>query len=272
MPASRLHVLEKPARVAMVTGATGAIGRAIAEGLAADHDTEVVLVCRDEKKAKRVNSEISRRTGNQRVRSEIVDLGRRSEIVELARRLQGPLHVLVNNAAATPRRREETPEHIERQLATNVLGYLWMVEELQAALERAAPAQVVNVASYWAGDLDLDDLEFRRRAYDNNTAYRQSKQCNRMLSVALAERLSGARIYVNACHPGDVNSALSNSLGFGGSDTPEQGAETPLWLINRRTAEPPSGKYFEHKREVRCRFGADRQAVERLYEECARYR
>jgi retinol dehydrogenase 12 len=41
-------------------------------------------------------------------------------------------------------------------------------------LKASAPARVVNVASYWAGGLDLNDLEFTRRSYDNDQAYRYS--------------------------------------------------------------------------------------------------
>jgi hypothetical protein len=37
-------------------------------------------------------------------------------------------------------------------------------------LKASAPARVVNVASYWAGGLDLNDLEFTRRSYDNCNA------------------------------------------------------------------------------------------------------
>jgi NAD(P)-dependent dehydrogenase (short-subunit alcohol dehydrogenase family) len=130
---------------------------------------------------------------------------------------------------------------------------------------------VVNVASYYAGDLDLDDLEFRRRPYDNRRAYRQSKQANRMLTVAFARRLAGDGVAVNACHPGDVNSRLSNDLGFGGHESPDRGAETPVWLATTPAGQENSGKYFEHRRESRCRFGSDLEAVERLYEICLGY-
>ena len=126
----------------------------------------------------------------------------------------------VNNAATTPRRREETPEGIELQFATNVLGYFWMMTAFRGHLVDSAPARVVNVASYWAGGLDLGDLEFERRRYDNDAAYRQSKQADRMLSVAFAERLRDAGVTANACHPEDVVSTLSRNLGFGGHETP----------------------------------------------------
>lgn len=259
-------------RVAMVTGATGAIGKAIAWQIAADDlQGRVVLLCRDEQKGRAAVAEIRRATGNEKVWYELADLSRKASIEALAERWTGRLDILVNNAAATPRQREETPEGIERQFATNVLGYFWMTRAFGDLLQRSAPSRVINVASYWAGDLDLDDLEFKRRPYDNNRAYRQSKQANRMLTVAFAERLQAYEITVNACHPGDVNSRLSNDLGFGGHETPDQGARTPVWLATEEVGGRETGKYFESRRESPCRFAADRAAVEALYQICLAY-
>jgi retinol dehydrogenase-13 len=258
-------------RVALVTGATGAIGKAIAQQIAGQPATEVVLACRNEEKAAKAVREIIEATGNCRVRCELVDVSRKASVDSLAARWRGPLHVLVNNAAVTPRRRQETPEGIESQFATNVLGYFWMIQAFTEHLKRSAPSRVVNVASYWAGDLDLADLEFMRRRYDNNEAYRQSKQADRMLTAAFAERLKSYNISVNACHPGDVSSALSNSLGFGGHHTPDEGASTPVWLAVEPVGQRQTGRYFEQMREVRCPFAADRKSVIGLYEACLRF-
>ncbi|MFQ5614762.1 MAG: SDR family NAD(P)-dependent oxidoreductase [Anaerolineae bacterium] len=258
-------------RVALVTGATGAIGQAIARQIAEQPEYEVVLVCRNEAKGERAVSHIRQATGNRHVRYERVDLSRQSSIQALAGRWTGPLHVLVNNAATTPRARRETPEGIELQFATNVLGYFWMIRAFSEHLKRSAPARVVNVASYWAGGLDLEDLQFQRRAYNNNQAYRQSKQANRMLTVAFADELRPYGVAVNACHPGDVNSALSNDLGFGGHETPDEGARTPVWLATGPAGQQQTGKYFEHLQEVHCPFSADRRAVDELYQACLRF-
>ena len=257
-------------RVAVVTGATGAIGKAIARGLAGA-GFEVVLIGRDETRTREAVKDIRGSTGNNRVRFELVDLSRHSAIKALADRWEGPLHVLVNNAAVTPRKRLETPEGIELQMATNVLGYFWMTQEFRELLAGSAPARIVNVASYWAGDLELDDLEFRRRRYSNGRAYRQSKQANRMLTLAFAEQLHSLKISVNVCHPGDVNSNLSNDLGFGGSETPDQGADTPVWLASSGVGQEETGKYFEGRHAVPDRFITDRTAVDELYQACLAY-
>ena len=265
----------EPRQVALVTGATGAIGEAIARGIAAKPGYEVVLLARDQAKAERAVASIKRATGNEQVRYVLADLSRQAEIEALAEAWEGPLHVLVNNAGATPREREETPEGIEKQFATNVLGYFWMTRAFSPILKESAredaPARVVNVASYYAGDLELDDLEFEQRPYDNTAAYRQSKQANRMLTVAFAERLAPHNITVNVCHPGDVNSTLSNNLGFGGSQSPEEGADTPVWLATSPAGAGRTGAYFARRRAQADPFAEDEAAIERLYQICLRY-
>lgn len=255
---------------AAVTGGTGAIGKAISRQLA-EKGFQVVLCTRDEDKSQRAVRQIRESTGNDQVSYQLVDLSRHRSIQALRERWIGPLHVLINNASTTPKTRQETPEGIELQFATNVLGYFWMIKAFQDLLIDSAPARIVNVASYWAGGLQLDDLEFERRSYQNGAAYRQSKQAERMLSAAFAKRLKPFNVTVNACHPGDVNSNLSNNLGFGGHQTPDQGAETPVWLATSTAVDGVTGKYFEHKKQTHCPYAADEDAVEELYQICANY-
>ncbi len=255
-------------KLAIVTGATGAIGGAIAQGIAAHLNFEVLLLVRDERKGRRVVDAVQKATGNSRVRQALVDLSLHESVRRFAAQLTGPLHVLVNDAAIAPRSRKLTAEGHELMFATNVLGYYWLTLALEPNLTEGAPSRVVNVASYWAGDLDLNDLEFTRRRYDNNTAYRQSKQANRMLTVALAEQLRERRITVNACHPGDVNSTLSNALGFGGSESPESGARTPVWLATSNEVSGVSGKYFAGCRQEDCQFAHNQSAIQQLVEAC----
>ncbi len=258
-------------KTALVTGASGAIGKAIAGGIASNPEYKVVLLGRDRYRAERDAKDVRERTGNSHVTSAVVDISDKDQIYDLAGSWEGPLHVLVNNAAATPRSIMHTKSGIELQWATNVLGYFWMMLAFEEILKKSAPARIVNVASYWAGGLDLDDPEFKKRRYNNDVAYRQSKQANRMLTVAFAERLKPYNISANSCHPGDVNSKLSNNLGFGGSQSPDEGARTPVWLACGQEGGQITGRYFEHKREVQCQFSNNKQAISRLMELCEKY-
>lgn len=256
---------------ALVTGATGAIGRAIARQIAAKPGYAIVLLARNAARAEHAVREIATATGNRKVSWELVDLSRRESIMDFAGRWRQPVQLLVNNAALAPRSRQETPEGIEMQFAVNVLGYYWLTLALQNRLGGGAPARVVNVASYWAGDLDLTDPEFRRRAYDQHRAYRQSKQAERMLTVHLARELAATGVTVNSCHSGDVDSALSRALGFGGHESPDQGARTPVWLATDPECADLSGRYFERCAEVRCPFAADASQIAHLAEICRGY-
>jgi NAD(P)-dependent dehydrogenase (short-subunit alcohol dehydrogenase family) len=258
-------------KVAFITGATGAIGEAIARNIAKDRNYYTVLIVRDEKKAKASAERIRNSTGNQNVMYKILDLSSREEIFRLAKEWENPLHVLVNNAATTPRSRQVNKDGIELQFATNVLGYFWMMQAFSGQLIKSAPSRIVNVASYWAGGLNMADLEFKKRHYNNDEAYRQSKQANRMLTVAFADKFAGQKVTVVSCHPGDVNSKLSNDLGFGGHESPDQGASTPVWLSTLPHEELESGKYYAHHRIESCRFSQNKKEVEKLYEICNSY-
>ncbi len=258
-------------KTALVTGGTGAIGKAIAKLIAEKPGYEVVILARNAQKALDAVEYLIRATGNQNIRYVLADLSRKEEIENLADSWNRPLHVLVNNAGVTPPHREETPEGIEMQWATNVLGYFWMMKYFIPHLKQSPPARIVNVASYWAGGLDLDDPEFKHRHYNNDTAYRQSKQADRMLTVAFANILKTHDFTVNVCHPGDVHSTLSTNLGFGGHESPEEGADTPAWLATSQEVEGITGKYFEHRHLTNCPFGRNKKEVEKLYELCTRY-
>ncbi len=255
-------------RYTIITGATGAIGKSIARLIAEKDNYHVTIVGRDEARTRMFEEELIRKSGNTYIDHEICDLSRKTEIMAMAKRWDRPLHVLINNAAVTPRSREESPEGIEMQWATNVLGYFWMIKYFAPIMEHQTKARIVNVASYWAGNLDLNDPEFKNRPYNNDTAYRQSKQADRMLTAAFSARLAAKNISVNACHPGDVHSTLASNLGYGGHETPDQGAATPVWVATANDLGGISGKYFEHMRESPCHFGQDHRQVEALYALC----
>ncbi len=265
----KMNILQQ--KIVCVTGATGAIGKAIAKNLAMNHSYKIIMAVRDKEKAIQTRMELIDQTGNSNIEYKIVDLSDRQSIYDLAKNWTGSMHALVNNAAITPRMRATTSSGIEMQFATNVLGYFWMSLAFEKYLRQEIHSRIINVASYWAGGLNLDDLEFKLRPYNNDDAYRQSKQANRMLTLAFADKLTPKGISVFSCHPGDVNSNLSNNLGFGGHNTPDEGAETPVWLVTAPLDSLNSGKYYAHRREENCQFSKDIKSIEKLYAVCESY-
>ena len=258
-------------RVYLVTGATGAIGAGIVSLLAECPEHEVILLAREETKALSLIQTVSARKKQAQLRYLLADLSDKSSIYALASAWEGPLDVLINNAAAAPRTKQITKEGLEFQFSLNVLSYLRLSEALRPVLKNSKRGRIINVASYWAGGLDLEDLQFKTRRYNNDAAYRQSKQANRMLTRIYAELFAADGISVNACHPGDVNSRLSNDLGFGGHQSPESGAETPAFLAQSDAVSFASGKYYEHLAEVPCPFMQNLSSCEALYLACREY-
>jgi len=255
-------------KTAIITGAYGVIGRAISE-MMAEADYRFVLVGRDGSKMNQVADEIKKTIDKSEVEAYGVDLSRKREVMSFAAGLTLTPDVLINNAGTTPVKRLETPEGIEMQWATNVLGYVWMMEALAPKMKPGS--RIVNVASFYAGGLDLDDPEFKVRLYDNDLAYRQSKQANRMLSTWYAGLLKSKGISVNSCHPGEISSKLSNNLGFSFPDPPRKGADTPVWLATSPEVEGFTGKYFQYREEIECRFSEDEQANGKLFDLCKKY-
>ncbi len=254
----------------IVTGATGAIGKAICFGLLENPFIRVWALGRSFSKGELLLKEASEKKFESRIVFQSLDLSCKKEIRNFAEKFSEPVDVIINNAAQSPKTRTQTADKIETQWATNVLGYYWMTEFFSSKFRSPNCGRIINVASYWAGDLDLKDVEFKKRKYDNNSAYRQAKQADRMLTVALAEKYQG-KISINSCHPGDVASKLSFDLGYGGSQTAEQGARTPIWLATGEEGLSHSGKYFANCRQAACEFSGDKKSIQSLFELIQRY-
>ena len=154
-------------KIVIITGPTSGIGRAIAEALAS-HGARIVLACRDIEKGEATRATIARQTGSEALSVLQVDTSRLQSVLAFAsefKRRNRNLHVLINNAGINQPRKTLTPEGIEMTFATNVLGYYWMSMALEDILISSAPARIVNVASTFAGELDLSDLQFTMRKY-----------------------------------------------------------------------------------------------------------
>jgi len=90
--------IEMTGRVALVTGSTRGIGRAIAESLA-DAGARVAIVGRDQSRAGDVASAIGR--GAQGFGCDVTDLPAVSALIDAVERAFGSLDILVNNAGVT---------------------------------------------------------------------------------------------------------------------------------------------------------------------------
>lgn len=269
-----------PRKRIVVTGPTSGIGKQIALDLARP-GVDLILACRDTLKGAALAEEISKNGSDSTAVVMEVDVSSQRSIRDFSRELRGRyprLDVLVNNAGTAQLDRHETVDGIELTFATNVLGYHLLTRELLPLLSASAPSRVVIVASTFAGDLDLDDLQFQRRPFEGLRAYAQSKACNRLLTWALSRRLSGTGVVANAMAPGFVpgtdlsrNLAPETRLAYkerSGRSIPE-GADTAVWLANSPATASTTGGFYFDRQELHCQF-RNTEVEERLWDICER--
>lgn len=265
----------------IITGPTSGFGREIAFQLAT-FGAELVLACRDLERGKQIADEIGQQTGTKNCAVMHIDTSSQKSINEFAlqfRKKYSRLDVLVNNAGINRPKREMSADGIELTFATNVIGYFLLTQKLIDLLRARAPARIVNVASTYASDFDITDLQFQRRAYDGRKAYAQSKVCNRMFTWALARRLEGSGVTANAMAPGlvvqtglyrnmpPVGRIFMRALGLFFGRTIAQGADTAIWLASSPEVEGISGSFFDQRKQIACKF-KNIETEEKLWNIC----
>jgi NAD(P)-dependent dehydrogenase (short-subunit alcohol dehydrogenase family) len=251
-------------KICLVTGGTNGIGKATAQALAQMGAT-VVIVGRNPAKSAAVVNEIKQISGNNAVEALIADLSIMAEVRQVAAQFNAKyqkLHVLVNNAGGAFGKRQVTAEGFEKTFALNHLNYFLLTTLLLDTLKASAPARIVNVSSssHKGAHLDFDDLQSEQGNFVFN-AYGRSKLANVVFSYELARRLSGTGVTCNVLHPGLVRTGFAGNLGAVPSAffgfcmrfvgvTPEQGAQTSVYLATSPAVENVSGKYWEKSQAV----------------------
>lgn len=242
-------------RTAVVTGATSGLGRAAAERLAG-LEARVILVGRNRGKLEQAREEIVHSTGNPNVSFEVADLSLMSEVRSLAARLldaELEIHVLVNNAAVLPLKRSLTGEGLETAFATDLLSPFLLTRLLLPSLKQSSPSRIINVLSggmYLSG-INLQDLQNAEGDYDGSRAYASAKRGLMMLTELWAKELQDSGVVVNAMHPGwaDTPGVQTSLPGFHKLTrsvlrSPEEGADTIVWLAAAPEASRVSGKFW----------------------------
>ncbi|MGB1289178.1 MAG: SDR family oxidoreductase [Aggregatilineales bacterium] len=248
----------------------------------------IIVISRNETKCQNTVDRIKRETGNENVDYFAADLSLMSEIrnlVEVFKAKYSELHVLLNNAGGIFSEQQLTDEGYEMTFALNHLNYFLLthllLDTIKVTAATAGEARIVNVSSgahnFVRDGIRFDDLQ-RSKDYGNFRVYSETKLMNIMFTKALARRLDGTNITINALHPGFVNT------GFGHNNdgllmkvfqliTPfvsisaEQGAETNIYLASSREVKGVSGEYFDKKEVAKSNAAShDVEAQERLWQ------
>lgn len=196
-------------KVVLITGATDGIGREAARQLAG-RGARVVIIGRNPAKIQETMAELG-----PQAEAIQADLSAQAEVRRAAKEFRAQfkrLDVLINNAGNGFALRRLSADGIEMTWALNHMAYFILTLELLDLLKTSAPARVVVTSSsaHYRGQIHWPDVELKR-SYSMLKAYNQSKLANVMFAFALARRLVGTGVTVNALHPGFVKTNIGAS-------------------------------------------------------------
>lgn len=247
----------------VVTGASSGLGTAAALGLARLGAT-VHLVGRSRDRLDQAAASIRRAVPHADLEVDVCDVSDldavRAYAADVSQRVDA-LHSLVHDAGVMPPQRTTSAQGHELALATHVLGPLLLTLLLRPTLRAAAGSgRVVWVSSggMYAHPFTHDiatDLEYTAEEYDGTTAYARTKRMQVIVAEELATRFASDGVVVHSMHPGWASTpGVTESLPRFATlmrpllRTPQQGADTIVWLAASPLATETTGEFWCDRR------------------------
>jgi NAD(P)-dependent dehydrogenase (short-subunit alcohol dehydrogenase family) len=202
-------------KTVVVTGATGAIGKATALELAKNNH-RVILIGRNSGKLLKVRSELELASNNKNIETVVADLSEPADIKKAADEIKAKhksINALINIAAIFSKTRRENSKGQEFMFATNHLGPFKLTNELLPLLKEGKPSRVVTVSAPSTTKVNFDDINSKQKFNPGFMGvFGASKMMNLMHTYALARRLEGSGVTTSVFHPGLVKSELTSEM------------------------------------------------------------
>ena len=247
-------------QVAVVTGGSSGIGRAIARELVGLGAT-VCVTSRSPERAAGAASELeSNRDGSGTSGGAVglaLGLGSRESIhsfvTDLEQRFES-IDVLIHNAGALTDDFRTDDQGMELTLSTHLVGPYLMTCLLRSRLSDGARVLFMSSGGMYTEGLDVDRLEMRPDRYQGTTAYARAKRAQVELVDYLGPRWF-PQVILHAVHPGwvdtpGVDDALPGFARILGPilREPDQGADTMVWLAATGGPGAEAGSFWHDRR------------------------
>jgi NAD(P)-dependent dehydrogenase (short-subunit alcohol dehydrogenase family) len=270
-------------KTVVITGGTSGIGEIAAERLA-QMGARIVLIARSKSRGKVALARLHEKAPDLAHTVHHADLTCISEMKRVAAEVASEeprIDVLINNAGAIFVDRRLTDDGLECTFALNHMAYFVITDGLRERLLTSAPARIVNTASaaHQGAKLEFDDLQLAK-SFGPMKAYGRSKLCNILFTRELARRLQRTGVTANCLHPGFVATRIGDDSGGVISRfawlaklfaiSPEEGADTIVYLASSPAVAETTGKYFYKRQPIAPSAAAqDDRAAALLWESSA---
>jgi NAD(P)-dependent dehydrogenase (short-subunit alcohol dehydrogenase family) len=250
-------------KTVVITGGTSGIGEIAAERLA-QMGARIVLIARSKSRGKVALARLHEKAPDLAHTVHHADLTCISEMKRVAAEVASEeprIDVLINNAGAIFVDRRLTDDGLECTFALNHMAYFVITDGLRERLLTSAPARIVNTASaaHQGAKLEFDDLQLAK-SFGPMKAYGRSKLCNILFTRELARRLQRTGVTANCLHPGFVATRIGDDSGGVISRfawlaklfaiSPEEGADTIVYLASSPAVAETTGKYFYKRQPI----------------------
>ena len=191
------------AKVALVTGASRGIGRAISIVLAKE-GASVVLAARSSDKLNEVANQITAVGGKaQIINVELSDEKSIKKLVKTTETKFGRLDILVNNAGITHSASLEETQTCDwdKCMQVNSRAPFILCREALGLLEKAPAGYIINIASVVGV-----------KGYPMQSAYTASKHALRGMTMSLSEEMKGTNVKVHLLCPGGVDTDMADKV------------------------------------------------------------
>ncbi len=213
-------------KIAIVTGASRGIGRAISIALAR-HGATVVLAAREFSKLQETADIIDSHGGKSMiVTTDLLNEDSIKNLVNTTKNQFGWLDILINNAGVTHSAKlEDTTTEVWQQcMQVNATAPFILCREALPLLKKSPTSHIINISSVVGV-----------KGYPLQSAYTASKHALRGMTMSLAEELNGTNIRVHLICPGGVDTELIPQVrpDLKSQDLmrPEEIAELVLYLV-----------------------------------------
>ncbi|HVJ43838.1 MAG TPA: SDR family NAD(P)-dependent oxidoreductase [Dongiaceae bacterium] len=200
----------------LITGTSSGIGLETTRSLAA-HGASVVGAVRDLAKAKpaMASVRISASQGGGSLELIELDLASLQSVCACADKLLAdglPFDSIIANAGVMATPFGQTVDGFEVQFGTNYLGHFALINRIEPLLADSGRLVVLSSQAHRVADIDLDDPNFERQAYDPWVAYGRSKTAGSLFAAEFDRRHRARGIRAASVMPGNCLTDLPRHL------------------------------------------------------------